>query len=125
MGEIYRATDTRLGRDVTVKILPAAFADDPQRRARFEREARAVAALNHPNICTIHDVGRDQGIDFLVMELVDGESLATRLVRGPLPLDQALARAIEIADALDTAHRQGIHEGGIGHVTGRTRQAGR
>ena len=100
MGEVYRAKDTRLGRDVALKILPAAFAADPQRRSRFEREARAVAALNHPNICTIHDVGHDQGIDFLVMELVDGESLAARLAQGPLPLDEALARAIEIADAL-------------------------
>ncbi|HSC30050.1 MAG TPA: protein kinase, partial [Vicinamibacterales bacterium] len=108
MGEVYRAKDTRLGRDVAVKILPAAFTSDPQRRSRFEREARAIAALNHPNICTIHDVGHDQGVDFLVMELVDGESLATRLARGPLSLDEALARAIEIADALDKAHGQGI-----------------
>ncbi|HYN06179.1 MAG TPA: protein kinase [Vicinamibacterales bacterium] len=108
MGEVYRAKDTRLGRDVAVKILPTAFTTDPQRRTRFEREARAVAALNHPNICTIHDVGHDQGIDFLVMELVDGESLAARLAKGPLPLEEALARAIEIADALDSAHRQRI-----------------
>jgi serine/threonine protein kinase/Tol biopolymer transport system component len=108
MGEVYRATDTRLGRDVAVKILPPSWAPDPQRRTRFEREARAVAALNHPHICTIHDVGHDQGIDFLVMELVDGESLATRLAKGPLPLPQALARAVEIADALDRAHHQGI-----------------
>ena len=108
MGEIYRATDTRLGRGVAVKILPATWADDPQRRARFELEARAIAALNHPNICTIYDVGHDLGINFLVMELIDGESLATRLAKGPLPLDQALAYGIEIADALDKAHRQGI-----------------
>jgi eukaryotic-like serine/threonine-protein kinase len=108
MGEVYRAKDTRLGREVAVKVLPAAWAADAQRRLRFEREARAVAALNHPNICTIHDVGRDQGLDFLVMELVDGDSLSTRLAKGPLPLDQALGHAIEIADALDKAHRQGI-----------------
>ncbi len=108
MGEVYRAKDTRLGRDVAVKILPAAWAEDPQRRARFEREARAVAALNHPNICTLHDVGHDQGIDFLVMELLEGESLATRLAKGPLPLDQALALAIEIGNALEKAHGQGI-----------------
>ena len=108
MGEVYRAQDTRLGRDVAVKILPAAFAADPQRRSRFEREARAIAALNHPNICTIHDVGHADGIDFLVMELVDGESLSTRLTRGPLPLADALARACEIADSLDRAHQQGI-----------------
>jgi eukaryotic-like serine/threonine-protein kinase len=108
MGEVYRATDARLRRVVAVKVLPSALAEDPERRARFEREARAVAALKHPNICTIHDVGRDQGIDFLVMELVDGESLAARLARGPLPLQDALARGIEIADALDAAHRRGI-----------------
>ena len=108
MGEVYRAEDTRLGRDVAVKVLPAAWAADAQRRLRFEREARAVAALNHPNICTIHDVGHDQGLDFLVMELVDGDSLATRLAKGPLPLDQAIGHAIEIAGALDSAHRQGI-----------------
>jgi serine/threonine-protein kinase len=108
MGEVYRATDTRLGRQVAVKILPPAAAIDPARRGRFEREARAVAALNHPNICTIHDVGHDGGIDFLVMELIDGESLASRLARGPMPPDEALARACEIADALDTAHGHGI-----------------
>lgn len=108
MGAVYRAKDTRLGRDVAVKILPAAWTGNAQRRARFEREARAIAALNHPNICTIHDVGHDDGIDFLVMEIVDGEALAARLTKGPLPLDEALARAIEIVDALDNAHRQGI-----------------
>ena len=108
MGEVYRATDTRLRREVAVKILPAAFAADPQRRSRFEREARAVAALTHPHICTIHDVGHEQGIEFLVMELVAGESLAARLTKGPLPLEEALARAIEIADALEKAHGQGI-----------------
>ena len=108
MGEVYRARDTRLGRDVAVKILPSSLAADPGRRIRFEREAKAVAALKHPNICTIHDVGHDQHVDFLVMELVEGESLAARLARGPLPLDQALARAIEIADALDRAHHHGI-----------------
>jgi Tol biopolymer transport system component len=108
MGEVYRAKDTRLGRDVAVKILPAAWVTDPQRRSRFEREARAIAALNHPHICTIHDVGHDAGVDFLVMELLEGRTLAARLARGPLPLTEALARAIEIADALSKAHRQGI-----------------
>jgi eukaryotic-like serine/threonine-protein kinase len=108
MGDVYRATDTRLGREVAVKVLPPAWTADPQRRIRFEREARAVAALNHPNICTIHDVGHDDGIDFLVLEFIDGESLAARLARGPLPFEGALDRAIEIADALDKAHRQGI-----------------
>jgi serine/threonine protein kinase len=108
MGEVYRARDTRLLREVAVKVLPAAWSADTQRRGRFEREARAVAALRHPNICTIHDVGHDEGHEFLVLELVDGESLAARLARGPLPRDEAIARAIEIADALDCAHRQGI-----------------
>jgi tetratricopeptide (TPR) repeat protein/predicted Ser/Thr protein kinase len=108
MGEVYRAKDPRLGRDVAVKILPAARVADPQRRARFEREARAIAALNHPNICAIYDVGQEGGLDFLVMEYVDGAPLSARLAQGPLPMDQALARATEIAEALDCAHRQGI-----------------
>lgn len=108
MGDVYRAHDTRLGRAVALKVLPAMWTADEERRARFEREARVVASLNHPNICTIHDVGRDQGIDYLVMEMIEGESLAVRLARGPLPPTQALARAIEIGDALDKAHRQGI-----------------
>ena len=108
MGEVYRAKDPRLGRDVAVKILPAAWAADAQRRTRFDREARAIAALSHPHICTIHDVGHDNGLDFLVMELLDGEPLAERLTKGPLPIGEALDRAIEIADALDYAHRQGI-----------------
>ncbi|HEX6314939.1 MAG TPA: serine/threonine-protein kinase, partial [Gemmatimonadaceae bacterium] len=108
MGEVYHAKDTRLDRNVAIKVLPPQWTADPQRRTRFEREARAVAALKHPNICTIYDVGHDDGIDFLVMELVEGESLAARLLRGPLPCDEAVARAIEIASALDEAHRQGI-----------------
>jgi serine/threonine protein kinase/Tol biopolymer transport system component len=108
MGEVYHAKDTRLDRNVAIKVLPPQWIADPQRRTRFEREARAVAALKHPNICTIYDVGHDNGIDFLVMELVEGESLAARLLRGPLPCDEAVARAIEIASALDEAHRQSI-----------------
>ena len=108
MGEVYRAKDPRLGRDVAVKILPPAWAGEAQRRTRFDREARAIAALSHPHICTIHDVGHDDGLDFLVMELLDGEPLAARLTNGPLAIGEALDRAIEIADALDYAHRQGI-----------------
>jgi len=108
MGEVYHAKDTRLDRSVAIKVLPPQWTADPQWRARFEREARAVAALKHPNICTIYDVGHEDGIDFLVMELVEGESLAARLSRGSLPCDEAVARAIEIASALDEAHRQGI-----------------
>lgn len=108
MGEVYHAKDVRLDRAVAIKVLPRPWTADPHRRARFEREARAVAALKHPNICTIYDVGHDDGIDYLVMELVAGESLAARLSRGPLPCAEAVARAIEIASALDEAHRQGI-----------------
>jgi Tol biopolymer transport system component len=108
MGEVYRARDSRLGRDVALKVLPAALAGDPDRRERFEREARAASALNHPHICALYDIGHADGIDYLVMELVDGESLADRLARGPLSIDQALRLGIEIADALSRAHKQGI-----------------
>ena len=108
MGEVYRARDTRLDRTVAIKVLPEHVAADPDLKQRFEREARTVAALNHPHICTLHDIGSQDGIDFLVMEYLDGETLAQRLEKGALPLDQALTIAIEIADALDKAHRQGI-----------------
>ena len=108
MGEVYRARDARLNRDVAVKILPAAVSADPERRERFEREARAVSSLNHPHICAVYDVGSQDGVDYLVMELLEGESLEARLARGPLPLDAALKYGIEIADALSRAHRQGI-----------------
>ena len=108
MGEVYKGTDTRLGRTVAIKVLPEHVASDPDLKRRFEREARTVAALNHPHICTLYDIGTQDGIDFLVMEYLDGETLAQRLEKGALPLDQALAVAIEIADALDKAHRQGI-----------------
>jgi serine/threonine protein kinase len=108
MGEVYQARDTRLNHTVAIKVLSHVFADDPQFRARFEREAQTVVALAHPNICTLHDVGRQDDIDFLVLEYLQGETLAARLERGPLPFDQALAYAIEIASALDAAHRHGI-----------------
>ena len=108
MGEVYKARDTRLDRTVAIKILPEALAADPQFRDRFDREARTISSLNHPHICTLHDIGTQDGIDFLVMEYLDGETLAHRLEKGALPLDQALRYAIEIADALDKAHRQGI-----------------
>ncbi|MGC1188069.1 MAG: serine/threonine-protein kinase, partial [Candidatus Acidiferrales bacterium] len=108
MGEVYRARDTRLGRDVAIKVLPAHLADRPELRERFEREARAIASLNHPHICTLHDIGRQGDTDYLVMELVEGETLAQRLLKGPLPIEQVLQYAIEIADALDKAHRNGI-----------------
>src|SRR5262245_15042217 len=108
MGEVYRARDTRLDRSVAVKLLSAHLSSSPELRQRFEREARSVSGLNHPNICTLHDVGEQDGIHFLVMEFLQGETLASRLQRGPLPLAEALSVAIQIADALDRAHRQGL-----------------
>ncbi len=108
MGEVYKARDTRLDRTVAIKVLPEHVAGDPDLKQRFEREARAVAALNHPHICTLHDIGREGDTDFLVMEHLDGETLAQRLEQGALPLEHALEIAIQIADALDKAHRQGI-----------------
>ena len=108
MGEVYRARDTRLGRTVAVKVLRSHMADRSDSRERFEREARAASSLNHPHICTVFDVGRQDGRDFIVMEHLDGETLESRLARGPLPLDQALRSAIAISDALAAAHRAGI-----------------
>lgn len=108
MGEVYRATDIRLDRTVAVKVLPQHLASNPERRQRFEREARAVSSLSHPHICALYDVGHQDGIDYLVMEYIEGESLADRLAKAPLPVDQALRYAIQVADALDKAHRAGI-----------------
>jgi serine/threonine protein kinase len=108
MGEVYRARDTRLDRTVAVKVLPTELAADPQLKARFEREARAISALAHPNICTLHDIGEEDGQLFLVMEHLGGQTLAERLKKGPLPLPQALEVATQIADALAAAHRQDI-----------------
>src|SRR5262249_19556162 len=108
MGEVYSARDTRLGRKVAIKILPEAFAKDPQRQARFEQEARAVAALSHPNILAIHDYGTEGGITFAVMELLEGESLRATLARSPLPWPRALEIGTAIADGLTAAHDRGI-----------------
>jgi hypothetical protein len=108
MGEVYKARDTRLDRIVAIKVLPQHLADKPELRDRFEREARTIASLNHPHICTLYDVGHQDGTDFLVMEYLEGETLATRLLKGPLPLEQVLQYAIEISDALDKAHRKGV-----------------
>ncbi len=108
MGEVYKVRDTRLDRIVAVKVLPAHLADRPELRERFEREARTIASLNHPHICTLHDIGHQDGIDFLVMEYLEGETLAQRLQKGPLPIEQVLQHAIEIADGLDKAHRKGV-----------------
>ncbi len=105
MGEVYRARDTRLDRTVAIKVLPSHLSGNAQMRERFEREARAVSSLNHPHICTLHDVGQQDGVHFLVMEHLEGETLATRLEKGALPQEEALRCAIEIADALDKAHR--------------------
>jgi Tol biopolymer transport system component len=108
MGEVYRARDTRLDRIIAVKILPAHLSSNPDAKQRFEREARAISSLNHPNICTLYDVGHQDGIDFLVMEFLDGETLADRLVKGPLPAEQVLKYGIEICEGLDKAHRGGV-----------------
>ncbi|HXV68171.1 MAG TPA: protein kinase [Nitrospira sp.] len=108
MGEVYRATDTRLHRSVAIKVLPDHWATDSKRRERFQREAKAVSSLNHPHICTLHDVGEQDGVYFFVMELVEGETLESRLARDRLSLGKALEYAIQIADALDKAHRKGV-----------------
>jgi serine/threonine protein kinase len=108
MGEVYHARDTRLDRAVAIKVLPASLSSDPSLRQRLEREARAISKLSHPNICTLHDIGHKDGIDFLVMEYVEGETLEQRLVRGPLAAEQTIRYAAQIADALSKAHKQGI-----------------
>src|SRR5271169_628148 len=108
MGEVYRARDTRLGRDVAIKVLPAHLCSNPDLRQRLDREAKAISSLNHPHICTLYDVESQDGIDFLVMEHLEGETLADRLHRGAMPLAEALKTAIEIADALAKAHARGI-----------------
>lgn len=105
MGEVYRARDTRLGRTVAIKILQRAVGDDRASRERFEREARAASSLNHPHICTVFDVGRDGAVDFLVVEFLDGQTLAERVAAGPLPVEEVVTRGIEIAGALESAHR--------------------
>jgi serine/threonine protein kinase len=108
MGEVYRAKDTRLGRDVAIKILPKEMSADAARKKRFEREAKTISGLNHPNICTLQNVGSQDGVDYLVMECVEGETLAKRLEKGSLPLEQVLKYGAQIADSLDKAHRSGV-----------------
>ena len=108
MGEVYRARDTRLDRTIAIKILPAQFSSDPVHRQRFEREAKTISSLNHPHICVLHDVGHQDGVEYLVMECVEGETLAKRLEKGPLPLEQVVKYGAQIADALDKAHRSGV-----------------
>src|SRR5262245_53461674 len=108
MGEVYRAHDTKLHRDVAVKVLPQALAHDIERLARFEREARTLASLNHPNIAQIHGLEESDGTKALVLELVEGPTLADRIAQGPIPLDETLPIARQIAEALEAAHEQGI-----------------
>jgi serine/threonine protein kinase/Tol biopolymer transport system component len=108
MGEVYRARDTRLERTVAIKILPAQFSSDPVRKQRFEREAKTISSLNHPHICVLYDIGHQDGMDYLVMECVEGEPLAKRLEKGPLSLEQVLKYGMQTADALDKAHRSGV-----------------
>src|SRR5262245_26934049 len=108
MGEVYKAQDTRLNRFVAIKVLPDSAAAKPEARQRFEREAQTIAALNHPHICVLYDVGHHEEVDFLVMEFLEGETLADRLQKGALSVPQAMEFAVEIADALDSAHRRGV-----------------
>src|SRR5262245_20530977 len=108
MGEVYRARDTRLERTVAIKVLPQHLSVSAEVRQRFEREAKTISQLSHPHICALYDVGNQDGVEYLVMELLEGETLAERLNKGSLPVEQTLRFGIEIADALDKAHRQGI-----------------
>jgi len=108
MVEVYRARDTRLDRAVAMKILPGHLSSNPDLKQRLEREARAISSLNHPRICTLHDVGHQDGVDFLVMEYLEGESLAERLQKGPMPLKEALKIGMEVCEALEAAHQAGI-----------------
>jgi serine/threonine protein kinase len=107
MGEVYRALDTRLGRDVAIKVIPAKLSREPDRIKRFEQEARAAGALSHPNVCAIHDVGSHEDSPYVVMELLDGESLHQRLASGPVPLRKALDYAAQVAHGLSAAHERG------------------
>src|ERR1700681_2383542 len=108
MGEVYKARDTRLERTVAVKVLPSPLSSREDVRQRFEREAKTISSLSHPHICALYDVGNQDGVEYLVMEYLEGETLSQRLARGSLPLEQTLRYGVEIADALDKAHRQRI-----------------
>jgi eukaryotic-like serine/threonine-protein kinase len=108
MSEVHRARDTRLDRDVAIKVLPASTFADPRRLARLQREARAIARLNHPHICALYDVGLQDGAPYLVMELLEGKTLADELLKGPLPVERVIAFGLQIAQALDAAHTQGL-----------------
>ena len=108
MGEVYKARDTRLDRAVAIKVLSPHLAQDEAFRARFDREAKAISQLSHPHICALHDVGHQDGVHFLVLEYLEGETLAKRIERGAIPVDQAIKIGVEICDALDKAHRHGV-----------------
>src|SRR5438309_1532045 len=108
MGEVYRARDTRLERSVAIKVLSANLTSDPNLRQRLEREAKAISKLSHPHICTLHDIGHQDGMDFLVMELLEGDTLEQRLTKVPLPSEQTVRFAAQIADALAKAHQNGL-----------------
>jgi eukaryotic-like serine/threonine-protein kinase len=108
MGEVYRARDTRLNREVAIKVLPDHLSSNPELRERFEREARAISQLSHPHICVLYDIGKQEGADFLVLEYLEGETLGARVRRGPLPTDQVLKYGAQMAEALDKAHRHGV-----------------
>jgi len=118
MGEVYRAKDTTLGRDVAIKVLPDAFARDAQRMARFEREAKLLASLNHPNIATIHGFETSGEVRFLVMELVEGETLAERIARGPLSIEDALPIARQMTEGVEAAHENGVVHRDLKHANG-------
>jgi serine/threonine protein kinase len=127
MGEVYRANDTRLDRTVAIKVLPAHLSSNSALKQRLEREAKAVSKLSHPHICALHDIGHQDGIDFLVMEYLEGETLEQRLLKGPLPPDQTLRYAAQVADGLAKAHKLGDHasrsEAGQHHADQEWRQA--
>ena len=108
MGEVYQAKDTKLGREVAIKVLPEEFDRDADRIARFQREAKLLASLNHPNIAAIHGLEKSEGIHFLVMELIGGDTLADRIKSGPIPVEEALKLALQIAEALEAAHEKGV-----------------
>ncbi len=111
MGEVYRARDTRLERDVAIKVLPSHLFESPESRKRFDREAKTISRLSHPHICALYDVGSEGGVDYLVMECLEGETLATRLASGPLSTDQVCRFGAEIAEALGAAHASGSSTG--------------
>ncbi len=108
MGEVYKANDTHLDRTVAIKVLLEHLAGSPERKARFEREAKAISQLNHPSICTLYDVGEQNGVDFIVMEYIEGETLAERIAAGPIPVNEAIPVLLQIAEGLEVAHEKGI-----------------